>query len=207
MSTAPITGPVAANTAARIRSAAPPAAAAAAVQGFYYLGTGLWPLANLESFLKVTGPKTDLWLVLAFGVLVAVAGVVFLVAAWRQKVPLEIVTLAVGLALALAGVDIVFVLRRDIGPVYLIDALATQIWAVTPGQMTVFKGSYQEYIAARDGKSSPAKDDGKDRKETKTPTKATSSNGSTKSGGRPALSAPPPSVAATGGHIHPARRE
>src|SRR5258708_1938000 len=75
---------------------------------------------------------------------------------------------------------------------YLIDALATHIWAGSPGQMTVFKGSYQEYIAARDGKTSPARDEGKDRKETKTPTnatvKATSANGSDKSGGRPALS-------------------
>jgi len=124
MSTAPITGPVAEHTATRIGTAAPSAAAAAAVQGLYYLGTGVWPLVSIDSFLKVTGPKTDLWLVQAFGVLVAVAGVVLLVTAWRQKVPLEIVTLAVGMAMALAGVDIVFVLRRDIGPVYLIDALA-----------------------------------------------------------------------------------
>lgn len=124
MSTAPITGPVAEHTATRIGTAAPSAAAAAAVQGLYYLGTGVWPLVSIDSFLKVTGPKTDLWLVQAFGVLVAIAGVVLLVTAWRQKVPLEIVTLAVGMAMALAGVDIVFVLRRDIGPVYLIDALA-----------------------------------------------------------------------------------
>lgn len=33
---------------------------------------------------------------------------------------------------------------------YLIDALATQIWAVEPGTMTVFKGTYQEYVTARD---------------------------------------------------------
>jgi ATP-binding cassette subfamily F protein 3 len=33
---------------------------------------------------------------------------------------------------------------------YLVDALATQIWAAEPGNLRVFKGSYQEYIAARD---------------------------------------------------------
>ncbi len=32
---------------------------------------------------------------------------------------------------------------------YLIDALATQIWAVSPGDLDVFKGTYQEYLAAR----------------------------------------------------------
>ncbi|HTK75483.1 MAG TPA: hypothetical protein VL371_09515 [Gemmataceae bacterium] len=124
MSTAPIIGPVAEHTTRRFGTAAPSAAVAAAVEGFYYLGTGLWPLVSIDSFLKVTGPKTDVWLVQAFGVVVGVVGVVLLVAAWRRKVPLEIVTLAVGMALALAGVDIIFVLRRSIGPVYLIDAMA-----------------------------------------------------------------------------------
>jgi ATP-binding cassette subfamily F protein 3 len=33
---------------------------------------------------------------------------------------------------------------------YLIDALATQIWAVSPGKLDVFKGTYKEYVAARD---------------------------------------------------------
>jgi ATP-binding cassette subfamily F protein 3 len=33
---------------------------------------------------------------------------------------------------------------------YLIDALATQIWDVQPGKMTVFEGPYQEYLQARE---------------------------------------------------------
>ncbi|MHB8626312.1 MAG: ABC-F family ATP-binding cassette domain-containing protein [Aggregatilineales bacterium] len=33
---------------------------------------------------------------------------------------------------------------------YLVDALATQIWAAEPGAMRVFKGTYQEYLAARE---------------------------------------------------------
>jgi ATP-binding cassette subfamily F protein 3 len=33
---------------------------------------------------------------------------------------------------------------------YLIDALATQIWDVQPGQMTVFEGTYQAYLQARE---------------------------------------------------------
>jgi ATP-binding cassette subfamily F protein 3 len=38
---------------------------------------------------------------------------------------------------------------------YLIDALATQIWAISPGRMDVFKGSYHEYVAVREGKAIP----------------------------------------------------
>lgn len=39
---------------------------------------------------------------------------------------------------------------------YLIDALATQIWDVQPGGMTVFEGPYQEYLAARQAAREPA---------------------------------------------------
>ncbi len=33
---------------------------------------------------------------------------------------------------------------------YLIDALATQIWDIQPGRMTVFDGPYREYLQARE---------------------------------------------------------
>jgi ATP-binding cassette subfamily F protein 3 len=33
---------------------------------------------------------------------------------------------------------------------YLIDALATQVWDVQPGGMTVFEGTYQAYLQARE---------------------------------------------------------
>jgi ATP-binding cassette subfamily F protein 3 len=36
---------------------------------------------------------------------------------------------------------------------YLVEALATQIWAVTPGRLDVYKGMYSEFLAARDGGS------------------------------------------------------
>lgn len=32
---------------------------------------------------------------------------------------------------------------------YLVDALATQIWAASPGKLEVFEGTYKEYVAAR----------------------------------------------------------
>ncbi len=32
---------------------------------------------------------------------------------------------------------------------YLVDALATQIWAASPGKMEVFEGTYKEYVTAR----------------------------------------------------------
>jgi hypothetical protein len=41
----------------------PSAAAVALVQGAFYVATGVWALVDLDSFMAVTGPKTDLWLV------------------------------------------------------------------------------------------------------------------------------------------------
>src|SRR3954468_1606822 len=89
-------------------------AAVAAVQGLFYLATGLWPLVHIESFLAVTGPKTDLWLVYTVGVLIAVVGLVLLSAARAGRLTRDLVLLAAGCALALAGIDVVFVAREVI---------------------------------------------------------------------------------------------
>lgn len=35
----------------------------AAVHGGYFLLTGIWPLVHRRSFERVTGPKSDYWLV------------------------------------------------------------------------------------------------------------------------------------------------
>ena len=107
---------------------------AAAVQGVYYLATGVWPLVHVESFLAVTGPKTDLWLLYTVGALIAVVGVVLLLAARSGRVTPEVARLAVGSALALTAIDVTFVARRVIDPIYLADAAAEVVlvlwWAV-----------------------------------------------------------------------------
>jgi hypothetical protein len=117
MATAPLFAP---STA---RPAPSAVRAVAAAQGVYFVLTGVWPLVSMDTFLRVTGPKTDLWLVTTVGLLVGVVGVALLVAAWRGPSP-EAVTVAVGCALALAGIDVYYVSRRVIPPVYLLDALA-----------------------------------------------------------------------------------
>jgi len=97
--------------------------AIALAQGALYIATGLWPLFDIDSFQAVTGPKTDLWLVRTVGVLVTVIGIVLVASARRRKIGAEIALLAVGSALGLAGIDIVYVLSRTISAVYLADAV------------------------------------------------------------------------------------
>lgn len=94
------------------------------LQGIFYLLTGLWPLLHMPSFLAVTGPKVDLWLVKTVGVLIVVIGAVLLVGARRRAIGPEVALLAVGSAASLAGVDLVYALSDRIWDVYLLDALA-----------------------------------------------------------------------------------
>ena len=92
-------------------------------QGLMYVVTGVWPLVHLPSFLRVTGPKVDTWLVKTVGALVACVGVALVAAARRGRVTPELGLAATGCALSLATVDVVYVARRRISPVYLLDAV------------------------------------------------------------------------------------
>lgn len=95
---------------------------AAIIQGGYYLLTGIWGLVDIYSFQLVTGPKTDLWLVRTVAVLVAVSGAVLLTAAYRRRISPEIVMLAVGQAIGLAAIDIIYASMGVISAIYLADA-------------------------------------------------------------------------------------
>jgi len=94
------------------------------VQGLFYFVTGIWPLVHLRSFIWVTGPKTDLWLVQTVGALLAAIGYVLWRAGQRKRVTAEVAMLGAGIAGVLATCDLVFVTGHVIGPIYLLDAAA-----------------------------------------------------------------------------------
>jgi hypothetical protein len=96
----------------------------ALIQGVYYSATGIWPLLHMRSFEAITGPKADRWLVRTVGALVGVIGGALLSSARSGRTSPEIRGLAVGSAAALAAVDVIYVARRRIPPVYLLDAAA-----------------------------------------------------------------------------------
>jgi hypothetical protein len=101
------------------------------VQGSYYLLTGIWPLVSIRTFQMVTGPKTDHlptgreadhWLVMTVGVLITAVALAILTAAWQRRASREIVVLAIGAALGLTAIDVIYVARGVIAPIYLLDA-------------------------------------------------------------------------------------
>src|SRR4051812_25609629 len=79
----------------------------------------------------VTGPKTDHlptgreadhWLVMTVGLLVTAIAATLLTTAWRRTLSAEIAVLAIGSAIGLTAIDIIYVARHVIDPIYLVDA-------------------------------------------------------------------------------------
>lgn len=91
--------------------------------GAYYLVAGTAPFISRRAFEAVTGPKREWWLVQTVGAIVTVAGGSLLSAVGRRRVTPETVGLAAGCAAALGMIDVVFVTRGRISPVYLADAV------------------------------------------------------------------------------------
>ena len=108
----------------------------ALAQAAYYVPFSIWPILHIRSFEWVTGPKVDRWLVKTVAGLLAVTGGVLGAAAARDRVTPELEALGAGSALTLATIDLVYVRRRRIRPVYLLDAI---------GNLTLIAG----YLAAR----------------------------------------------------------
>ncbi len=96
----------------------------AIIQGSYYLTSGLWPILSMETFEKVTGPKTDDWLVKTVGALIAVTGGTLLVSGLGEGPSNDLQLLAAGSAAALTVVDVTYVSRGRISRIYLLDAVA-----------------------------------------------------------------------------------
>ncbi|WP_353718657.1 hypothetical protein [Dyadobacter sp. 676] len=91
------------------------------IQGCYYIGSGIWPVIHIESFMWVTGEKTDLWLVKMVGLLSCSIGVTLLAA---TQSPGRVATvLAAGSALAFAAIDIYYTATGVISKIYLADSL------------------------------------------------------------------------------------
>jgi FtsH-binding integral membrane protein len=99
-------------------------------QGLYFALTGVWALFSIRTFMAVTGPKTDVWLVKTVGLLVLVIGAVLTMAGLRRRTTPENVLLAAGSASALTLIDVYYVSRRRISPIYLLDAVA-EIFLIT----------------------------------------------------------------------------
>jgi hypothetical protein len=96
----------------------------ALIQSLFYVVSGIWPVLHIRSFEAISGSKVDRWLVKTVGGLIAVVGAALGLAVRRNRVTPEIELVATGSAGVLATIDVVYVAKRRISPIYLLDALA-----------------------------------------------------------------------------------
>ena len=90
--------------------------------GAYYVSTGVLSFVSRRAFEAVTGPKLEWWLVQTVGALVTAVGGGMLSGALRERITPELTLISAGCAAGLAGIDVVYVARGRISPVYLADA-------------------------------------------------------------------------------------
>ena len=94
------------------------------IHGFYFLTIGIWPVLDINSFMFYTGPKTDIWMVKALGLLMTIIGTLLISATIRNKLIMEVIMLIIFSAAALAGVELYYGWNDKISAVYLLDAAA-----------------------------------------------------------------------------------
>lgn len=90
-------------------------------QAVYYFVTGLWPIVDIVSFMKVTGPKTDIWLVKMVGLLTVAISVTLFTSYKKNHDTLTV--LSVSAALAYLAIDVYYYVDGTISAVYLGDAV------------------------------------------------------------------------------------
>lgn len=90
----------------------------------YFVIGGIWSIVGRRSFEAVSGEKTDYWLVRTVGGMLTVVGTVIGLAGVNRRITPEISILAITSSAVLTVIDTVYVSKRRISPVYLLDAVA-----------------------------------------------------------------------------------
>lgn len=120
------------------------------VHGLYFLLTGIWPVIHMSSFLAVTGPKMDLWLVRTVGMLVFFIGAGLLGAAAKKEITFPLILVVFGSSISLMFIDIIYVWQNVIPPIYLLDAIAELVlvgcWVVFLYQSDEYELFYRKQV-------------------------------------------------------------
>jgi hypothetical protein len=91
-------------------------------QASYYTITALWPMIDIGSFMEVTGPKADTWLVKLVALLLLVISLAIVTGLRSRENYLVVRVLSISSCFVLAAVDIYYVYDHVISPVYMADA-------------------------------------------------------------------------------------
>jgi hypothetical protein len=110
------------------------------MQTVYYLVTAIWPLVHIQSFMAVSGPKTDIWLVKTVAVLLVAISLCFITHLLFTGNRWPVSILAVTCCLGFLFIDCYYSFNGVISRIYLLDAAAQIIllalWLIIIIRMT-----------------------------------------------------------------------
>jgi hypothetical protein len=93
------------------------------IQSVYFLLTALWPLLDIESFMAVTGPKTDIWLVKTVAALLIPVSICIALPLLVKMDPVPSAVLAFTSNVSFICIDVFYSLNGTISKIYLADAV------------------------------------------------------------------------------------
>ena len=109
------------------------------IQGIFYLTTGIWPVLHIDSFMWVTGSKTDIWLVKMVGLLSITISISMFSQLKQNQQP---ILLSISSAISFLAIDVYYVINGTISRVYLADAAIELIFLTTAGFSSVRRIKY-----------------------------------------------------------------
>jgi hypothetical protein len=92
-------------------------------QGIYYLLRGLWLLLGYGFQGAASGETVSAFLAHSTGLLVLIIGAALCLAAYRRQGSAEVLLIALGAAIGLTVLDLVYVFNRSISVLYILDAI------------------------------------------------------------------------------------
>jgi hypothetical protein len=116
------------------------------LQGLYYLITGVWPLISMASFMAVTGPKTDIWLVKAFSIQISMMGIFFCFSVLKRDLGPNVLLLSILSSIGFIIVDVYYVIKGVIDPIYLADAVVQVIIAFFVASFIFFRRRFETTV-------------------------------------------------------------
>jgi hypothetical protein len=97
-------------------------------QATYILITAVWPLVHIDSFMDVTGYKTDVWLVKTVGALLVPVAVCLYLHLFIHTDPRPAIALGGLTAFAFVCVDFYYALGDVISDIYLADGIIEAVF-------------------------------------------------------------------------------
>ena len=96
----------------------------------YILITAVWPLVDIGSFMKVTGYKTDIWLVKTVGALLIPIAACLYAHLFIRTNHITAVILGGLTAVAFISIDLYYALNDVISDIYLADGILEAVFLI-----------------------------------------------------------------------------